>query len=83
MEEKRAAPRTEVLQSGIVASGGWNTGCTVRNISSHGAAIDVFDASAVPQNFDLKIDGEQLVRSCHIVWTNKNRIGLEFTVTEN
>lgn len=47
-------------------------------MSDDGAALDVPDASFIPNCFHLMTERDRLVRSCRIVWIKQNRIGVEF-----
>jgi hypothetical protein len=47
-------------------------------MSEDGAALDVPDASYIPNSFDLMTERDRIVRSCRIVWIKQNRIGVEF-----
>jgi hypothetical protein len=47
-------------------------------MSDDGAALDVPDASYIPNCFQLMTERDRLVRSCRIVWIKQNRIGVEF-----
>ncbi len=78
MEEKRRHPRTEINEPAYVSAGGSVMGCTVRNISPEGAAIDVDTAAFVPARFRLVIARDHTVYECQVVWIQKNRIGLSF-----
>ena len=78
MEEKRKYPRTEINEPAYVSSGGSVMGCTVRNISVEGAAIDVANPAFVPRQFRLVMASDSSVRECTIAWVQKNRIGLTF-----
>ena len=78
MEEKRKYPRTEINEPAYVSSGGSVMSCTVRNISSEGAAIDVENPAFVPQRFRLVMANDSSVRECRIAWIQKNRIGVTF-----
>jgi PilZ domain len=79
MEEKRKYPRTEINEPAYVSSGGSVMRCTVRNISSEGAAIDVEEPAFVPAQFRLVMASNSSdVRECRVVWIQKNRIGLTF-----
>jgi PilZ domain len=79
MIEKRAAPRHRVLKHGTLAfpSGGAFE-CTVRNLSSTGARVDIAYPLALPDAFTLLIETDQFVRRCHAVWSSEQRIGLAF-----
>jgi hypothetical protein len=81
MEEKRKHPRTDINEPAYVSSGGSVMSCTVRNISTEGAAIDVENPAFVPSRFRLVMAGDSSVRECQIAWIQKNRIGVMFTET--
>jgi hypothetical protein len=79
MIEKRAEPRHRVLTRGTLAfNGGGGLDCTVRNISSSGARIDIANPVGVPDRFTLVIESDRFMRRCHAVWSNEQRIGLAF-----
>jgi hypothetical protein len=78
MSEKRAAVRHRVLKRGTIAFGGGGFDCTVRNLSTGGARIDVTDPLALPETFLLVIESDQFMRRCRSVWTNRTQIGLAF-----
>lgn len=77
--EKRGAPRHRVFKHGTLAlpSGG-SVDCTVRNISSTGARVDVDNVVGLPEAFTLMIMSDHFVRHCRKVWSNDNRIGVAF-----
>jgi hypothetical protein len=77
--ERRAAPRHKVLKGGTIAfDDGNDLACTVRNISSTGAALDLASMASLPPSFMLVIERDQFVRRCHPVWSNDRRIGVAF-----
>lgn len=79
MIEKRTTPRHKVLKHGTLAfTGGGGVDCTVRNISSGGARLDVANPVGLPQSFTLVIQTDQFMRHCHPVWCNDTRIGVAF-----
>jgi PilZ domain len=79
MIEKRAAPRHRVLKHGTLAfAGGGGVDCTVRNISSSGARLDIANPIGVPQTFTLVIEADQFMRRCHAAWSNDKRVGVAF-----
>ena len=49
--EKRAAPRYRVLKGATIAFDGNGVDCTVRNLSSSGAAIEVANPTCLPPSF--------------------------------
>jgi hypothetical protein len=76
--EKRAAPRYKVLKGATIAFGGNGVACTVRNLSSSGAALDLTSGVSLPPSFMLVIEADQFIRRCHPVWSNDRRIGVAF-----
>jgi len=76
--EKRTAPRYKVLKGAIVAFDGGGIACTVRNLSSSGAAIDLASEASLPASFMLVIEKDQFIRRCHPVWSNDRRFGVAF-----
>ncbi len=76
--EKRSARRYKVLKGATVAFDGSGVPCTVRNLSSSGAAIDIMDTASLPPSFMLIIEADDFIRRCHPVWSSKNRVGVEF-----
>jgi hypothetical protein len=79
MVEKRATPRHRVLKHGMLAfGGGGGVDCTVRNISSGGARLDIASPIGVPPSFTLVIETDQFMRRCHAVWSRERRIGVAF-----
>jgi hypothetical protein len=79
MDEKRIAPRNRVLKAGSISlSGGGAIDCTVRNMSSTGAALDVESPIGVPDDFKLVIEADHFSRSAHVQWRKGKRIGVTF-----
>jgi hypothetical protein len=78
MVEKRAAKRYRVLKGATIAFDGNGMACTVRNLSSSGAAIDLTERADLPPSFTLLIDSDQFIRRCRPVWSNERRIGIAF-----
>jgi PilZ domain len=80
MIEKRAVPRHRVLKHGTLTfpGGGGGVDCTVRNISSNGARVDLAGPIRLPKTFTLRIESNQLMRRCHAVWSREQQIGVAF-----
>jgi hypothetical protein len=77
--EKRVTPRHRVLKHGMLAfGGGGGIDCTVRNISSGGARLDIANPVGLPQSFTLFIQADQFMRRCRAVWSSEQRIGVAF-----
>ena len=72
--EKRATPRHRVLKHGMLAfGGGGGVDCTVRNISSGGARLDIANPVVLPQSFTLFIQTDQFMRRCRAVWEQRTK----------
>jgi hypothetical protein len=76
--EQRAAQRYRVLKGGTIAFGGSGVACTVRNLSSKGAALDLAQIVNLPASFMLVIEADQFIRRCRPVWSHDKRIGVAF-----
>jgi hypothetical protein len=77
--EKRIEQRHRVLKHGMLAfHGGGGVDCTVRNLSSSGARIDITNSVGLPESFTLVIEADHFLRRCHAVWSNEQRIGIAF-----
>ena len=76
--EKRAARRYRVLKGATIAFDGSGVACTVRNLSSSGAAVELASRASLPPSFMLVIEKDQFIRRSHPVWTNDKRIGVAF-----
>ena len=78
MIERRITQRHRVLKGGTIAFDGNGVPCTVRNLSSNGAAFDLADRISLPPSFTLVIQSDHLVRRCRAVWSSNQRIGVAF-----
>ena len=81
MVETRIAPRYRVDKRAIAEYGGDKYPCTVRDISSTGAAVDFSDPVRVlpfAKAFNLIIPDDGLKLACRIVWRRDYRIGVTF-----
>jgi len=78
MNEKRAAPRFKVLKGGTVATDDGRIPCTVRNMSSSGAAVEFAQRVDLPETFTLVIENDRFSRRCRPVWSNARRAGMAF-----
>ena len=76
--EKRAARRYRVLKGATIAFDGSGIACTVRNLSSSGAALDLASHLSLPPSFMLVIEKDKFIRRCHPVWCIDRRIGVAF-----
>ncbi|HEY8267269.1 MAG TPA: PilZ domain-containing protein [Xanthobacteraceae bacterium] len=76
---RRVEPRLRTLKAGkIVFNNHFSVfDCVVRNMTKHGACIEVANTLDVPAVFDLIFaDGSK--HFCNLRWRYNNRIGVEF-----
>jgi hypothetical protein len=78
MVETRRDARHRVLKAGTIDFGGGGIDCTVRNLSSTGAALEVVSQTGVPEKFTLVVPGDGLHLPCHVVWRKAYKIGVRF-----
>jgi hypothetical protein len=77
-DERRKSLRTDVDEMAYISATGSSTRCRIANMSDDGAALDVPDASFIPDSFQLMTERDRIVRTCRIVWIKQNRMGVEF-----
>jgi hypothetical protein len=78
MVETRIAPRYRVLRAAKIDCGGVTIDCTVRDLSTTGAALEVPVKMSIPAKFTLVVPGDGLHLPCHVVWRSDFRIGVAF-----
>jgi hypothetical protein len=74
----RRAVRRKVLSAGRISFGQESMTCTVRNISTTGAAIEGAGLIRTPENFTLTLEMESAARRCTVVWRRKTLVGVRF-----
>jgi hypothetical protein len=81
MSELRKEPRHRTLKTGRIVFNQRRSvlDCTVRNLSSTGACLDVPSTVGVPDVFELIIESESTTRHCQIAWRSERRIGVHFS----
>ncbi len=70
--------RTGVEHPAQICAGRMSIGCSIINISAHGAAIDVQNPGGFPDRFQLVTEHGRVVLNCRILWIKQNRIGVAF-----
>lgn len=78
LAERRSETRRRVFKGGVITFGGAGVGCTVRNISNRGAALDIANAVMIPPRFSLAIEADDFIARCRMVWNNGQRMGIAF-----
>ncbi len=83
--ERRPAPRSRVLLSGIIAygDGSYSFDCTIRNISKTGARVATGRQTHVPSEFFLINIRERVAYDCKVVWNKGGEVGVAFKATVN
>lgn len=77
--EKRAVPRHRVFKSGrIVFNAGRSTiDCSVRDLSTNGARLEVPTVVGIPNTFDLMLPGVAR-QPCRVAWRRLKELGVAF-----
>jgi hypothetical protein len=77
--EHRDTERRKTLKTGqIVFNGGRSTiTCTVRNMSSRGAKLEVVSVVGIPDTFDLVL-APHSKQPCRVKWRRLKELGVEF-----
>jgi hypothetical protein len=79
MQERRKTPRHRTFKSGSVTFGLLpSIECTVRNMSSAGACLELNHQTSLPSDFSLLIKPECIRRTCRLVWQSHPRAGVQF-----
>ncbi len=55
--------------------------CTVKNLSSSGAALTVESTIGIPDEFNLIISPENVAKACRVAWKTEHQIGVAFVET--
>jgi hypothetical protein len=79
LTEQRGAQRRTTLKGAHIAfnAGRSTIDCTVRNLSSKGAKLQVASVVGVPDTFDLMLQGHAR-QPCRVVWRTLKELGVEF-----
>ena len=76
--ERRANPRQRVFKAGTIEFDGCGVDCTIRNISSAGATLEVPSPIGIPSEIILNLLSSHKRQNCHIVWRREKRLGVVF-----
>jgi hypothetical protein len=78
--ERRRAGRARTLKSARILFNHRHSviDCTVRNLSPHGACLQVASAIGIPERFDVIFDADHSIRPCRVVWHKEKQLGVEF-----
>jgi hypothetical protein len=78
MVETRIATRFRVTKAAKIEYGNIKIACTIRDLSTTGAALELSDRSKIPDAFMLVVPDDGLKLPCHVVWRREFRIGIAF-----
>ena len=78
MVETRAAPRYRVTKPAQIEYGSHKITCTLRDLSTTGAALEVDDMATIPEHFILVLPEDGLKLACSVVRRTGFRIGVAF-----
>jgi len=79
--EDRIAQRHRVSKQGKINFGGDKYACTVRDLSTTGAALELPDLISQVRKakaFTLEIPEDRLILPCRVVWQSGYRMGVTF-----
>lgn len=80
MTERRRSPRLRTFLGGHIRFNRNNStlDCMVRNLSDHGALLQLSDTVALPHAFDLEIPHRERCYPARVQWRDGQRIGIAF-----
>lgn len=79
MNERRKVQRRRILKAGSISFGyAAAIDCTVRNLTTVGACLEVESPIGIPDEFVLVIENDKLKQPCHVIWRTAHRLGVEF-----
>lgn len=78
--ERRGVARTKVLRNAkiIVPARSPVIHCTVQNITSAGARLNLANTYGVPETFELTFEHGRTRRVCRVVWRTSDQLGVAF-----
>jgi hypothetical protein len=79
-KERRERQRTRVLRNAkiIAPSSSSMIHCTVQDITSGGACLNVTNTDGMPRTFELTFEQGRTRRFCRVVWRSGNMLGVAF-----
>jgi PilZ domain len=68
-----------VFKAGTIEFSGIGVDCTIRNLSSAGAGLEVPSCFVpLPHDVTLRIVSQRSRQHCHIAWRKEKRLGVAF-----
>jgi ribosomal protein S1 len=80
LKERRTMMRTCVLKSAQIIIGDHAAilECVVRNLTTRGACLEIGNAAALPDTFDLTFNRSRNWRPCRAIWRAADKVGVAF-----
>ena len=80
MQDRRQSVRDKVLYGGVarVGESSGTMNCVVRNLSEHGACVELGSGASLPDEIKLTIARKGRSFLARIIWREANRLGLAF-----
>ena len=76
--ERRELQRIDVDEVAYISGDGSSLRCRVVNMSAQGAAIELPTKRHVNSTFTLMLQKDRIIRSCRLVWSSGDQIGVSF-----
>ncbi|SRR6266567_2627424 len=79
--ERRAYSRQRTLKTGKIIFNQRSSvvDCTVRNLSTKGALLQIVSTLGIPNDFDLVIEPDKAAVACRVAWKNDRQMGVTFS----
>lgn len=84
MQRQRTAYRKKTYLAAFATAEGGRHGifCMVRDLSAHGARLNLPDGEALPDTLDLEINGRPRRLRAKVVWRQDGEAGVRFMPVE-
>ncbi|MFB9265658.1 PilZ domain-containing protein [Bradyrhizobium erythrophlei] len=82
MQDRRHDARDKVLYGGVaeIKERGSTMDCVVRNISEHGACVEIAPTAKLPPEMNLTIARKGRSFLARLIWRQANKVGLAFRI---
>jgi hypothetical protein len=80
VQDRRSTQRTPIFKAAQLFSEQCRSvvHCTVRDVSTGGAGLQLATAIVLPEAFELSFDSFCSARWCHVRWRAETRLGVSF-----
>ena len=80
MQDRRQGVRKKVFLGGFaeINERSSTMDCVVRNISEHGACVEIDETARLPEDVSLNIPRKGRAYLARMIWRHANRVGLAF-----